>query len=50
MNPHGSVRVVRMWCVIRTDPVLGCFNNSEGLNCTDMPVGVVLKLTSWLMA
>jgi hypothetical protein len=49
MNPHGSVWVVRMWCVIRTDTVLECFDKPEGLNCRDMRAGVVLKLTSWLM-
>jgi hypothetical protein len=28
----GSVYVVRRWCVICTDTILGCFDNLEGLN------------------
>jgi hypothetical protein len=43
MKSNGSIRVVRMWCGIRTDPILSCFVNLEGL------VGVVPKLASWLM-
>jgi hypothetical protein len=31
-KPHGSIQVVRMWCGIRTNPVLKCFINLEGLN------------------
>jgi hypothetical protein len=49
MKPHGSLRVVRMWCKIRTDPVLRCFENPEGLNYGNLLVGVVLKFMSWLM-
>jgi hypothetical protein len=49
MKLHISVRVVRMWCGIRTDPVLRCFDNSEGLNYGNLLVGMVPKLTSWLM-
>jgi hypothetical protein len=32
MNPHDSIRVVRMWCIIHTDLVLKYFDNLEGLN------------------
>jgi hypothetical protein len=49
MKSHGSVWVVRMWCEIRTDPVLMCFVNPEGLSCEDLLLDVVPKLTSWLM-
>jgi hypothetical protein len=38
-----------LWCRIRTDPVLRCFINPEGLNYEDLLEGVVPKLTSWLM-
>jgi hypothetical protein len=48
MKSHSSVRVVRMWCGICTDPILWCFVNLEGLNYEDLLVGVVLELTSWL--
>jgi hypothetical protein len=37
-----------MWCGIRTDPVLRCFMNQEGLNYGDLLVGVVPELVSWL--
>jgi hypothetical protein len=37
-----------MWCGIRTDPVLRCFVDSEGLNYRDLLLGVVLELASWL--
>jgi hypothetical protein len=47
--PHGSVRVVRMWCRIRKDPILRLFMNPDGLNCGALLVSVVLELTSWLM-
>jgi hypothetical protein len=46
MKPHGSIRVVRMWCSIRTDPVLRCLENLEGLSCGDLLVDVVLELMS----
>jgi hypothetical protein len=49
MKPHGSVRVVRKWCDVRTDPILGCFDNPEVLNYGDLLVGVVPKLESWLI-
>jgi hypothetical protein len=26
-KPHGSIQIVRMWCGIHTDPILGCFDN-----------------------
>jgi hypothetical protein len=48
MKSHGSVRVVRMWDKIHTDPVLRCFMDPEGLNCGDLLVGMVLELMSWL--
>jgi hypothetical protein len=48
MKSHGSIRVVRMWCRICTDPVLRCFVNPEGPNCRDLLVGVVPDLVSWL--
>jgi hypothetical protein len=46
MKPLGSVRVVRMWYGIHTDPVLRCFMDTEGLNYRDLLVGVVPELTS----
>jgi hypothetical protein len=46
MKPHGSVRVVRMWGRIRTNPVLRCFDNLEGLNYGNVLVGVVSELSS----
>jgi hypothetical protein len=46
MKSHGSVQVVRMWCGIRTDPVLKCSMDPEGLNYGDLLVGVVPKLAS----
>jgi hypothetical protein len=48
MKPHGSIRIVRMWCGERTNPVLRCFTNSEGLNYEDLLVGVVPEFVSWL--
>jgi hypothetical protein len=48
MKSHGSIRVVRMWCGIHTDPVLRCFVNPEGLSCGDLLVSMVTELTSWL--
>jgi hypothetical protein len=47
MKPLGSVRVVKMWCGIRTDLVLRCFDDLEGLNYMDLLVGVVPELSSW---
>jgi hypothetical protein len=49
MKPHGSTRVVKMWCDICTDPVLRHFNNLEGLSYGNLLVGVVPELSSWLM-
>jgi hypothetical protein len=43
MKPHGSVWIVRMWCNERTNPILRCFINPEGLNCGDLLLGVVHK-------
>jgi hypothetical protein len=45
---YGSVWIVRMWCGIRTDPILRYFDNLEGLNNRNMLVGVVPKLLRWL--
>jgi hypothetical protein len=39
MKPHGSVRVVRRCCGVRTDPVHGCFDNPKGLNIGHFPSG-----------
>jgi hypothetical protein len=47
-KPHGSIWVVRMWCRIRTNPVLRCFVNPEGLNYRDLILGMVHKVVSWL--
>jgi hypothetical protein len=49
MKSHASVRVDRTWCGERTDPVLRCFVDPEGLSYEDLLVGVVPKLMSWLM-
>jgi hypothetical protein len=49
MKPHSSVRVVRKWCSLHTDPILRCFDNLEGLNCGDLLVGVVPEFPSWLI-
>jgi hypothetical protein len=49
MKPHDSVMFVRMWCSKCTDPVLRCFDNTEGLSYRDLLVGVVLELMSWPM-
>jgi hypothetical protein len=46
MEPHISIQVVRMWCNIRIDPVLKCFDNPNGLSCGDLLVGVVPELSS----
>jgi hypothetical protein len=46
MKPHDSIRVVRMWCGICTDPILRCFDNPEGLSYEDSLVGVVHELSS----
>jgi hypothetical protein len=47
MKPHGSIQVVRMWCNIHTDPILGRFDDPEELNCGNLLVGMVPKLTGW---
>jgi hypothetical protein len=49
MKPHSSIQVIRTWCYKRTDPVLSCFLNPEGLNCGDLLVGIVPEFSSWLM-
>jgi hypothetical protein len=46
MKPHDSIQIVRMWCGIRTTPVLRRFDDLEGLSCGDLLVGVVLELSS----
>jgi hypothetical protein len=48
MKHHGSVRVIRMWCGVCTDPVLMCFDDPEGLSYEDLLVSVVPELSSWL--
>jgi hypothetical protein len=48
MKPHGSVRVVRMWCGLRIDPILRCFNNLEGLNYGNLLVDIVRELANGL--
>jgi hypothetical protein len=48
MKSHDFVRVLKMWYGIRTNPVLRCFMDPEGLNYGDLLVGVVPKLVSWL--
>jgi hypothetical protein len=48
MKPHGSIRVVRKWCVVRTVPVLRCFDNPAGLNYEDLLVGIVPEIPRWL--
>jgi hypothetical protein len=37
MKPHGSVRVVRRWCGVRTNPICESFDNLEGLNIGHLP-------------
>jgi hypothetical protein len=46
MKPLDSIWVLRMWCGIRTDTVLMCFDDPEGLNCGDLLVSVVPGLSS----
>jgi hypothetical protein len=48
MKSHGSIRVVKKWCRIRTDPVIMCFVNPEVMSYGGLLVDVVPKLTSWL--
>jgi hypothetical protein len=48
MKSHGSVRVVRMWCGIHTDPIIRCFVDPEGLNYGDLLISVVPGLMSSL--
>jgi hypothetical protein len=48
MKPHSSVRFVRKWCGMHTDPILRCFDNPEGLNCEDLLVGIVPELANGL--
>jgi hypothetical protein len=49
IKAHGSIKVVKMWCGIRTDPVLKCFNKPEELSYGDLLVSVVPELSGWLM-
>jgi hypothetical protein len=49
MKPHSSAQVIRMWCEICTDPILRCFDKPEGLNCSNLLVGMVPELSSWVM-
>jgi hypothetical protein len=41
MKPHGSIRVVRIWCGIYINPVVRCFDNPEELCCGDLLVVMV---------
>jgi hypothetical protein len=45
MKPYDSVQVVRTWCRFRTDLVLRCLVNPEGLNCGDLLLDVIPELT-----
>jgi hypothetical protein len=47
-KPHICIKVVKRWCKIRTDPVLRCFMNLEGLNYVNLLVFVVMEFLSWL--
>jgi hypothetical protein len=40
MKPHCFVWIVRLGCRERTNPVLRCFVNPEGMNCRDLLVGM----------
>jgi hypothetical protein len=44
MKPHSSIKVVKKWCSVRTDPVLRCFDNLEGLNNRGMPCWCSLRV------
>jgi hypothetical protein len=46
MKSHCSVRVVRMWCRIRTNPVHRCFMDPEGLNYGNLLVIIIPELAS----
>jgi hypothetical protein len=48
MKPHNYVWVVRKWCGMRTDHILRCFDNLEGLNSRDLLVGIVSELANGL--
>jgi hypothetical protein len=48
MKPHGFVWVVRIWCNMRRDPILRCFDNPEGLSYVDLLGGVAPELSSRL--
>jgi hypothetical protein len=48
MKSHSSIRVVRVWCEIHTNPILGCFINPEGLSYRDFLIGVVPEIASLL--
>jgi hypothetical protein len=37
MKPHGFTQVVKRWCGVRTDPILGCLDDPEGLNNGYLP-------------
>jgi hypothetical protein len=49
MKLHSSIQVVIKWSDMRTDPILRCFDNLEGLNYGDLLLGVVPEFPSWLM-
>jgi hypothetical protein len=39
MKSHSSIRVVKRWHGLLTDPVRGCFNDPEALNNGYLPSG-----------
>jgi hypothetical protein len=49
MKLRGSVRVVRRWHSVSTDPLLRCFDDSEGLDNGTFLAGMVPEFASWLM-
>jgi hypothetical protein len=46
MKAHGSIRDIKKWCGKRTNPILRCFDNLEGLNYGVLLVGVVHELAN----
>jgi hypothetical protein len=39
MKPHGSIFVVRRWSGLRTNPILKCLDDPDGLNNGYLPSG-----------
>jgi hypothetical protein len=44
MKPHDSIRVVRRWCGVCTNPIHECFDNMEGLNNGHLPSRCILRV------